>query len=404
MTSYGLAEKESVPTAPARRLKQLDLLRAFAILLVIGHHSGINPNFAGPFSFIVKRLEDVGWIGVDCFFVLSGFLIGGLIFAEVRKTGSFECRRFLVRRAFKIWPQYYSYLIFFFLLGITCFNYSAAARFKMMEFAVVSFQNYSRRWESHIWSLAVEEHFYLILALTLVMVLTFCGKKCKAGIPHFLTGGIIVIAAVTVERLLLGRFAFNQQLHYFGTHARLDSLVLGVLIAYVSTFHQVMWTEWLRRPTIFCILAGLLLAPIIAFTPHKESWFAHTFGYSFLYTGFGCLVISAMGASQRPSIDRWLGGRIAGWLAWIGVNSYGIYLWHQDVIINPLQKWVYPILTSWPGSLAFAVEAVLVVGGSLLVGALSTACIERPMLTLRDRVWPSRARAVLSQQLQPTAV
>ncbi len=341
-------------------------------------------------------LEQVGWIGVDCFFVLSGFLIGGLLFSEIQKTGLFDWKRFLVRRMFKIWPQYYSYLLFFFVLGVTCFGYSAASRLHMMLFALVNFQNYSHRWDSHIWSLAVEEHFYLLLPLALLLALAFYGKRCQNGIPYFLIAGTVVLIGVLVGRLLVGRMPFDNKWHYFGTHARLDSLCFGVLIAYASVFHRSFWTELLRRPFLFCWVAASLLLPVLAFAPDKKYWFTHTWGYSFLYLGFGCLLISAMGFSQAPAVDTWLQGRVAKALAWVGLNSYGIYLWHQDVVINPLELWIYPQAKAWPKSAEFCVEFLLVVGGSVLVGALSTACIERPMLSLRDRFWPARERVAVA--------
>src|SRR4051812_44086102 len=95
----------------SRRIIQLDVLRAVGILLVLGRHSPLAPRAAGHFEKFSKYWACIGWSGVDLFFVLSGFLIGGLLFQEIKTHGSLDIRRFLIRRAFKIWPTYFVYLV-----------------------------------------------------------------------------------------------------------------------------------------------------------------------------------------------------------------------------------------------------------------------------------------------------
>src|SRR5437868_5735245 len=96
--------------SPKRNL-ELDFVRGIAILLVIGFHAITVP--AHPFfqslDFVMKR---IGWSGVDLFFVLSGFLVGGLLLKEYKDTGGINARRFIIRRGFKIWPAYYFYILF----------------------------------------------------------------------------------------------------------------------------------------------------------------------------------------------------------------------------------------------------------------------------------------------------
>src|SRR5580658_8107142 len=93
------------------RVLSLDVLRGVAILLVIGRHHFINPRDAGLLFVPAAVWHRYGWTGVDLFFVLSGFLVGGLLLKETLERGELHVPRFLVRREFKIWPSYYVFLI-----------------------------------------------------------------------------------------------------------------------------------------------------------------------------------------------------------------------------------------------------------------------------------------------------
>src|SRR5690242_15756489 len=95
------------------RSLQLDFLRGIAILLVLFSHAPIGSR-SGIFTHLTGAMVRFGWTGVDLFFVLSGFLVGGLIFAELRKGARFDAKRFLIRRGFKIWPAYAIFIAFFF--------------------------------------------------------------------------------------------------------------------------------------------------------------------------------------------------------------------------------------------------------------------------------------------------
>src|ERR1700722_15607545 len=94
------------------RTIQLDLLRALAIVLVLGHHMPEVPQLSGMPQTFLNAWRQIGWIGVDLFFVLSGFLVSGLLYKEYAKTGGFHLGRFLFRRGLKIYPSYYAFLLF----------------------------------------------------------------------------------------------------------------------------------------------------------------------------------------------------------------------------------------------------------------------------------------------------
>src|SRR5277367_6483083 len=125
------------------RNKRLDVLRCVAILLVLFHHGQITPLFSRA-----------GWVGVDLFFVLSGFLISGLLFGEYRKKGSIQFQRFFIRRGFKIYPAFYFLLAFVALVELYRHVFSSLTKYLHEVFFIQSY--YPGIW-SYTWSLAVEE-------------------------------------------------------------------------------------------------------------------------------------------------------------------------------------------------------------------------------------------------------
>lgn len=145
------------------RAIQLDFIRGIAILLVIGHHAITLPStnvWACSFVYFEKH---VGWMGVDIFFVLSGFLVGGLLMQELTKTGSLRVGRFLIRRTMKIWPAYYLFIFYQIALH-------RHPRSTFLWQNLLNVQNYAGTSLRHTWSLAVEEHFYLILPFLLLWI------------------------------------------------------------------------------------------------------------------------------------------------------------------------------------------------------------------------------------------
>lgn len=142
------------------RNKRLDVLRCIAILQVLFYHGG------GVMEYFARA----GWIGVDLFFVLSGFLISGLIFSEYRKNGTIQFKRFFIRRGFKIYPAFYSFVVFIALVELYRHHFSPFRRYLHEIFFVQSY--WPGIWV-YTWSLAVEEHFYILLPLLLLLLLHF---------------------------------------------------------------------------------------------------------------------------------------------------------------------------------------------------------------------------------------
>ena len=220
------------------RLKQLDALRGLAVILVLGHHVTWNPLWVR-----------FGWSGVDLFFVLSGFLISGLLFREYKQYGNIHILRFWTRRALKIYPAYYL-LIFATVAGRMLAKTPIGWSHIWPDLIFV--QSYVPGTWGHLWSLAVEEHFYILLPL-LLWAMTM--RRRRTHDPFHQLPLVCLITAVACLALrsahLLTGEPFNFQSHKFATHVRLDALSFGVLFSYYWEFrHRSIERLFKRRRTV----------------------------------------------------------------------------------------------------------------------------------------------------------
>lgn len=420
-------------SSSAPRIRELDVLRGVAVVLVLGRHMPAVPLDA---PFAVQTIFDlwlrVGWIGVDLFFVLSGFLVSGLLFREYGRFGEVRVGRFLARRGLRIYPAFYA-----FLLATSIATSAIGTRRFFAEALFV--QNYVPGLWDHTWSLAIEEHFYLLLALLIVALARRHGRRPedarveaqRTRDPFAALVPVFAIVAITeiALRILSARYAKPSFVHHlYPTHLRLDSLLFGVLLAYLAWSRGAAFAAWVReRRSPLVLVAALCLAPV-CFLPATDP-FMETVGFSLLYIGFGAILLLALYASgpvsrrgarnaaskgdagvaptRRITVDRGADGgvwsstfsfflsplslvaatvrqAIASLLAWIGVYSYSIYLWHLAV-----KRWGVPPIVhalGWQanGLAAFGVYAI----ASLLVGATLARLIEIPTLAVRERWLP----------------
>ncbi len=354
-----------------QRLVGLDVLRGAAILLVLGHHP---PGWgAAVEGYPALRVWwRVGWAGVDLFFVLSGFLVGRLLFSEIKRTGTLGVRRFLARRAWKIWPPYLA-----FLCVIAAMLAWEGRDLGALLPNLVHVQNYSDAAQNggwgHTWSLAVEEHFYLVLPLLLLLL-----RDRMERLP--------LVVGVVAAACLAGRIATVAAIphqvawvHLWPTHLRIDSLMAGVLLAWLVTFRYDLvarlrpWRHALPVVAAPCFLPALLY-------PIHTSVFQTTLGLSLLWVGSGCLVLWCYFAEGGPLLRS----RPARWLAWVGAASYGIYLWHLPWSHRIIEALGHHVPLSVPAQVA------LFVGLAIALGWLMTLAVERPALALRERLAPRR--------------
>lgn len=367
---------------------ELDFLRGIAILLVcLGHHSIELP--AGYLRPLVYVWHSVGWTGVDLFFVLSGFLIGGLLMVEQKTRGEIDVVRFAIRRGFKIWPLYFVYLALATFAHWRQNGYQFGPVLGALLPNYLHVQNYYPTPLQHTWSLAVEEHFYLGLPLLMLVLLKWfpLPRAPLARLPVILMGVIILCPALRC--LNIGReFAYHT--HQWPTHLRIDSLCWGVLLAYAYHFRP-EWLSALRRhPWICTAVAFVLLAPLLVWNHHSALVFS--VGFSVIALAYTLILISCYIGGVGGKLHNWkyTHGLVAA-IAHVGVYSYPIYLFHFRLGQLPA-RWLLARLdvSGWP-TLAWLQVTLLNLATIVLLGVLFGRLAEGPMLALRNRLFPARA-------------
>lgn len=354
----------------------LDLLRIVAVLLVCVRHMTLPE---GTPSFFLHWRQG-GWIGVDLFFVLSGFLVSGLLFREYARKQSVDIKRFLIRRAFKIYPAFYVFLLFTVAVALAT---GAKIPGERLAGEIFFLQNYLGGLWAHTWSLAVEEHFYLGLALIFfVLGRGAAGKSARrfASVPLL----CLAVAVICLGwRVANAAFApgFTVRGDLIPTHLRIDSLMFGVLLSYWH--HCGDLAQRLRRISAGVLLGGgaLLLAPAFFASLEKDQWLS-TYGFTLFYIGSGLLVLAAI----RLETSRW---RLLNLLGILGASSYSIYLWHLAV-----EKYARAFAGKIGGSIEFPIYAALYLGGGLALGWIMGRLVEWPALRLRDALFPSQTKAL----------
>ncbi|TWU05948.1 acyltransferase family protein [Stieleria varia] len=382
-----------------KRLETLDVIRGVAALLVLFRHSpelGIAPSSFADTAFLFVR--QIGWIGVDLFFVLSGFLIGALLFRELEKSGTIGLKRFWIRRGMKIWPSYfaaYGGCVALQLLhhGLT----TNATQFRDTASNAIPnglfLQNYLDciPWP-HSWTLAVEEHFYLLLPLLLLLLKPMLfGTRAN---PNRFIGVILLIClailAMRLHNLSTGR---SWKINYYRSHLRMDSLLFGVLSswAWLRGWFQGP-TRWLPWTSVFLVAAGVLF---VWRYPLESGGPTSSIGFSLLFVASASLVLLA-------ALNPQLGNGCSVWIrapfhmvSAIGVYSYTIYLAHSIIFFVPGVASAQTQMNQALDSAGFAdswiqwLNRLLFFAASIGLGLLLSHTIERPFLRLRSWVMPS---------------
>jgi peptidoglycan/LPS O-acetylase OafA/YrhL len=334
------------------RNRSFDVLRGVAILLVLGRHYDYR---------YIRIWHSIGWAGVDLFFVLSGFLISGLLFSEYKNTGYISIRRFWTRRALKIYPPFYILIL---LTVAYCWFAYRSIPYQVLG-DIFFLQNYAPRLWGHGWSLAIEEHFYIALPLLLAAMIRISKNKGNPfrSIPMISVG-------LTVLCLFLRISASHRTVHWeelaFPTHLRVDALFAGVTLGYYHHFDAAA-LKLTRRWPMF--LAGVLvMLPAFLF---EGTTFTTTIGLTFTFIGCSCIVIFAL--NQKPAQNP-----VSKFVAWVGRYSYSIYLWHALPALYVFEKLPQ---SPWMCGAYFFV--------CIGFGVVMAKLIEVPALHLRDRYFPS---------------
>jgi peptidoglycan/LPS O-acetylase OafA/YrhL len=347
--------------------------------LVLGRHTSV--------SEVWTR---IGWCGVDLFFVISGFLISGLLFQEYKRFGNIHLRTFWLRRGLKIYPAFYVYTLVLTLILVSKLpGLPGTVPLRPLLMDVTFLSSYFQGLSGHTWSLAVEEHFYLLLPVFLMVLMKLRPKKEDpfASIPVVFL--LIAIGSLWLRSVAKPAGPQDYVSYLFPTHLRLDGLFCGVMIGYLSHFKPQLLARVARWPLL--IAGAMLLTPIYFF--EIENWNMYSWGLTCTFLGFACILVWVIHLPVKP-------GHLLAWpvnlLAPIGFYSYSIYLWHWIVIyyLRPYLRykciqtgspvaWNSEMETwQWPVCVAF----------SIIVGIAMAVLVEQPVLRLRDRWFPSRTR------------
>ena len=362
-------------TGVRRRVAELDGLRAFAILPVLATHFWSYP----PGANGLNRVAAAGWVGVDLFFVLSGYLITGLLWDARRSPRYYG--NFYGRRVLRIFPLYYALLVVVFaVLPLVSASPALLAATRDRWLYVTYLANVAlvaHGWQLFClditWSLAVEEQFYLCWPLLI--------RRCsRAALVRLLLLLIVIMPILRTGALALG-LSWRGTLML--TPFRLDTLAVGALIALAEREAPEVFAIMKRQaPRVAGLLGGFVAALILSGRFARDSWLVGTVGYSLLALFFGALLVVALGPPRPLRAILLLRP-----LRRVGVVSYGIYILHPlcyAAVGTILLKVGLPLTAAGTGSVVAGCTGLVIDAAAAYgVAEVSFRLFETPLLRLK---------------------
>ena len=366
---------------PPKQLAALDGLRAIAVLLVIFGHWVYEWTTFGHFPEPrMARLPMFywGWTGVDLFFVLSGFLIGKQLWGELKRTGGVQVGTFVLRRGLRIWPLYYSWLLFLVAVG----NEKSPSWPDVVMLSNMVASRYNRGW-----SLSSEEQFYLLMPVFLLVLRRFVAPRWWPGSLLGIMGLVALGRGLTYQSLIAQGVApaDASTMLYAPLYFHCEPLLAGMLVAWIVTYRPAVLAPREPGGLAVPVIAGaaVVAATGIALRVVNREAFAYV-----ALAGFygSALAVALADRSWLTAVLRW-----GGWYP-IARLSFGMYLNHM--ILRYPTEVILSIGTRLfgPGTIpAFLCGLVLSVAASAVMAAISFVAIEQPGLALRDRWFERRA-------------
>lgn len=359
----------------AERLPGLDLLRSIAILWVMLFHSFVVGGLGPSWSWLSRY----GWMGVDLFFVLSGFLIGTQVLKPLARGERLSFADFYWRRALRILPAYWTVLLIYLLWPGFREAPGMEPWWKFVTFTMNLSIDYAKNTAfSHAWSLCVEEHFYWVFPLLAVWLM----RRPAAWKFAALAAVLVLLGIVARSAAWLHNAALDPQMDmrnwfvediYYPTWARLDGLLCGVALAVWKSFRPDGWVRVQRHANVALVMGLAVMALALWLFADRTGLLANAIGWPVLSLGLALLVFAGAGR------DGLIGRRAFPGAGWLAAISYSLYLVHKAMYHVVQANWGEPL--EGTGLIAFATYGVM----AIAAGALLHYAVERPFLTWRDR-------------------
>jgi peptidoglycan/LPS O-acetylase OafA/YrhL len=362
------------------RLPELDGLRGLAILLVLSLHYVTFGYNSAKFGTVYRfaQIFRLGWTGVDLFFVLSGFLIGGILL-DARESPNYF-RAFYVRRVHRILPVYYAWIGLFAIAGSVVAQRGLASDSSgpvisvpvivyylfLQNLVFTPLSRFTTWWMSQTWSLAVEEQFYLVSPF----LIRYLSRRRLTQVLL-----VCIIVAPILRAIVYSAKPGILSPQYVLMPCRADALAIGMLLAIVWRSNAKTWTA--ERARLASISLAVLIAGALAMTkwmPGPRNRFEAAYQYSWIAAMYALMMMVALVKNEG------IVARVARWAflrAW-GRISYCVYLTHTGILwlCHRILLHSLPRITDWPGVATTALALAITVG----IAQISWKYFEKPLI------------------------
>ena len=337
------------------RISSVDIFRSLAIISVVIYHF----NHQLPFGFL----------GVDLFFLVSGLLVGGLLTKEFENGNRINFFKFFLQRGFKIWPSYYAFLLFGGLIALYFYHTTDSDQIIPiwdLKRYLFFYQNYTGlpfHWSfDHVWSLCVEEHFYVLLPILFLFIQHFIKDEHKIK-TLFMFVILTIIAGIAFKHF--SYFITNSKDTYSATHDRIDALAWGVLLNLIITYYgekikSLRFSLFVFASGLFIFIAALYFQIYYANVLFEKIYFHSIIPLSFFLMLLGLYYVDF--SKLKP-------------LRFIAYYSYNWYLWHPVFVI---------FITRHIGNTMTGLFIYLLI--TFLIAVIATVFIEERFLRKRNVV------------------